>query len=152
MNCDLCGKEERLYKTDVDSAVLNVCNNCSKYGRIISEVKPKIQEPKKTIKKIIQTGPEKELIQVIVEDYAQRIKQKREQLGIKQEDFAKRINEKVSLLHQIETGRFEPNMPLARKLEKTLKIRLIDQHEEVHSSKSKEKSDSFTIGDFIKTK
>ena len=147
----MCGKEDYLYRTDIEGSILSVCKACSKFGKIISEVKPKIEEPKKSID-IIKTDPGKEIIQVIVPDYSQLIKQKREQLGLKQEDFAKNINEKVSLLHQIETGHFEPDMVLARKLEKALKIKLIEEYEEVHSKDPKTKSDSFTIGDFIRVK
>ncbi len=63
-----------------------------------------------------------------------------------------KINEKESLIHQIETGRFEPNIALTRKLEKFLKIKLIEEHEEIHKGKTKIKTDKFTIGDFIKVK
>ena len=150
----MCGKEDRLYKTDIEGSIINVCGNCSRFGKIISEVRVVTREPIKTDKgiKFIKAQPEKELIQVIVPDYAQMIKQKREQLGLKQEDFAKQINEKVSLLHQIETGHFEPNIDLARKLEKALKIKLVEEHEEVHSAGARIKSDSYTIGDFINVK
>lgn len=152
MNCDMCGKEDVLFKTDVEGSIMNVCKACSKFGKIIAQIKPRIEQQHKHIGKAIQKSPEKELMQVIVSDYAQIIKQKREKLDLKQEDFAKQINEKVSLIHQIETGHFEPNIELARKLEKALRIKLVEEHEEVHSKGQQVKSDKFTIGDFIKVK
>ena len=74
-------------------------------------------------------------------------------MGLKQEDFANKINEKVSLIHHIETGRHEPSIELTRKLERFLRIKLIVEHEETHDTAKKEgRPESFTLGDFIKIK
>ena len=75
-------------------------------------------------------------------------------MGLKQEDLAKEIAEKESVIHWLETGRHEPSLELARKLEKFLGIRLIDEAEEgtgggIISAESKGK---YTLGDFIKIK
>jgi len=148
--CDMCGSEGRMYKAEIEGSDLTVCENCSKYGKIIKEVKEKvIVKPKKEII-MTEIGPKKEVISIVVEDFAERIKRKREKLSIKQEDFAKTINEKVSLIHHIETGKFTPSIELARKLEKALKIKLVAQHEETHEKTSSGSSGEFTIGDFIK--
>ena len=69
-----------------------------------------------------------------------------------QKELARKLNEKVSIIHKMETSSFEPNISLARKLEKFLKIKLIELHEEVHKKETRAKSDAFTIGDFIKVK
>lgn len=151
MNCEMCGSEEKLFKTLIEGTELNVCKKCAKFGKIISEVKIETKE-KKPAKIEQETAPEKEVLQIIVPDYGQRIKKAREALGLKQEDFAKKINEKISLIHNIESNRFEPSISLARKLEKFLKITLVEQYEEERDKASKAKSDTFTIGDFIKVK
>jgi len=155
MQCDLCGSKSELYKALVEGTELNVCGKCSKFGKIIEAIKTEKEEKKnqkeQKKKKKKEEMPDKEILQVIVPDYAQLIKNAREKLNLKQEDFAKKINEKNNLIHLIETGKFEPNIDLARKLEKFLKIKLVEEHEEIRlGERKKDKPETFTIGDFIK--
>ncbi|MBU4492883.1 MAG: TIGR00270 family protein [Nanoarchaeota archaeon] len=150
MQCDLCGaKTENLFRAIVEGTELNVCKDCAKYGKIIEKKPIKVEEKRQFTK---PAEPEKEIIQVIVPDFAQRIKKKRESLGLKQKEFAKKTSEKESLIHNIETGSFEPSISLARKLEKFLKIKLIEDYEEEHKKGSKTKTEGFTVGDLIKIK
>jgi len=147
----MCGSEEQLYSTDVEGARLSLCNKCAKYGKVIASIKKEVIIKKNKAPEMKR--PEKETTLIITADYADKIKQKREKLGLKQEDFAKKINEKISTIHHIETGKLEPNLKLAEKLEHFLKIKLIEEHEEVHNETGKkELSKHFTIGDFIKVK
>ncbi len=155
MNCDMCGKETMLFKTDVEGSILSLCKGCSKFGKVISVVKVEQKERKsKSIRQGVFTTrkKEEEFILAIVPDYGGAIKKKREQLGMNQEDFAKKINEKRALIHKIEIGHFEPPMDLARKIEKFLHIKLIDQQEIEPTKVDKAKGEGFTIGDFIKVK
>ncbi len=151
INCDMCGKETNLYKTDVEGSVLSLCNGCSKFGKVIATVRV---EPKRVKKKEIKLPQpkEEETILSIVSDYGNRIKNKREKIGIDQEEFAKKINEKKALIHKIETGHFEPPIDLARKIEKFLHINLIEMQEIKPEKIDHKKGDSFTIGDFIKVR
>ena len=152
MQCDLCGTEtENLFRAVVEGTELNVCKDCAKYGKVV-EKKPvrAIEEKEEYAKKPAE--PEREIIQVIVPDFAQRIKKKRESLGLKQKDFAKKISEKESLVHNLETGSFKPSISLATKLERFLKIKLIEEYEEGHQKGSKTEADGFTIGDLVKVK
>lgn len=149
----MCGKEDRLFKTEVEGTELNVCKVCSKYGKIIATVRVEVKEekkPKRVIEREEETG--KDVKFAIVDDYANIIKRAREKLGMKQEDFAKKIGEKESLVHKIETGHFEPSISLAMKIERFLKIKLIEQYEESHVKKAEAESGGFTIGDILKTK
>ena len=148
----MCGSESRLYKTLIEGTELNVCKECASFGKILAPVKIEVSEKKKAKIIKIQQGPENEVMQVIIKNYGEKIRKAREALGLKQEDFAKKISEKESLIHKIETNNFEPNIDLARKLERFLKIRLIEQYEETYDKSPKAKGDSFTIGDFIKIK
>ena len=154
MNCDMCGKETRLFKTDVEGSILNLCKGCSKFGKVVSVVEEKKKE--KEIKKIVPSKVKEtkgeEVVLTIVSGYGEIIKRKREQLGINQEDFAKKINEKKALIHKIEINQFEPPIDLARKIEKFLNIELIEQQELVKDKLSKTKSEGFTIGDFIRVR
>lgn len=148
MICDMCGSVGTLYKTVIESAELNVCHDCSKFGKVIGIVKEDISERNRTIDK----EQEKEVLEVVVEDFADRIKNRREQLGLTQKDFAKKLSEKESVIHKIETGNFAPSLSLARKLERFLHIKLIEEHEEMHDKSAKAEMGSFTIGDLIKAK
>ena len=151
MNCEMCGSEGKLFKTLIESSELNVCKECSKYGKVISEIKTETKKKQRKEYRVT-TFPDKELIQIIVPNYAEKIKKRREELGLKQEEFAKKINEKESLIHKIETSQFEPNIMLARKIEKFLKINLVERYEEEHKKTEKSKTETFTIGDFLNKK
>jgi len=149
MVCDMCGAEGQLFKVNVESAELTVCKNCSKFGKVIGPVKQQVEE-KKHVKKYEQ--PEAEFMDIITENYAEKIKNKRESLGLTQKEFAKKINEKESVIHQLESGHSEPSLSLAKKIQKYLKIRLIVEYEEKHDHVKSSKAESLTIGDFIKVK
>jgi len=148
----MCGKEDSLFKTEIEGTLLNVCSKCSKFGKVMARVEVEIKTEKKQKKISEKEEPKKEVAFAIVEDYADRIKKAREKSGISQEDFAKKINEKESLVHKIETGHIEPSISLAMKIERFLKIKLIEQYEEKHINKKGTESEEFTIGDILKTK
>ena len=147
----MCGSSGKLYKALVEGAELNLCRECSKFGKVIGTVKQN-EDKKLTTKASINKEPQKEITQIIVSDYAEKIKKKRESLSLKQEEFAKKINEKGSLIQKIESGHFEPSIELAKKIQSFLKIKLVEGYEEKHGKQIKSKTDSFTIGDFIKVK
>ena len=155
INCDLCGKvEDSLARTLIEGVELDVCLACSKFGKVIAPVRR--YTPKEQHKMIQQSQPQslkEEKIELLVENCSELIKKKRESLGLSQKDFSLKISEKESTIHNIETGHFEPSIALARKLERALGIKLIEQHEEKHLETEKRKRDEgFTFGDFIKVK
>ena len=153
INCDLCGKaDERLFMTLIEGVELNVCSDCSKFGKVIASVhrpSPKEQHMKFAQQNNPQEKEEK--IELLVENYADLIKKKRESMGLSQKDFALKINEKESAIHKIETGIFHPSIALAKRLEKFLGIKLIEEHQETHEKFKKPKEEGFTLGDFIKS-
>ena len=125
--------------------------DCTKFGKVI--VQPKRYSAKEQVSHMKRQFEKKEeKMELLVEDYSGIIKRKRESMGLSQKDFANRISEKESTIHKIETGSFEPNMDLARKLEKALGIKLVEHYEEMHESSKKTASGGFTLGDFIKVK
>lgn len=150
MKCELCGSGEALFVADVEGGILNLCNKCSKYGKVLRKIKPAVTEKPKS--QILKKEPKKELIEEVVSDYPVLIKEKREALGLNQEDFAKQISEKVSLIHKIETGHIVPSIPLARKIERFLKIKLVEELEEEKAELPGRKRESLTIGDLLKIK
>jgi len=152
MNCEMCGKEtEDLYNAIIEGTNLKVCERCAKHGKIIKKIKPFVL-PKK-IKRIAQPKePEMEIVEAVVDDYAKKIRDARSKSGMTQKEFAKKINEKESLLHKIETGAFKPSLPTAKKLQKILRIKLVEEREEEEIEMPKEKKGgALTIGDILKT-
>ena len=150
INCDLCGRTtESLAKAIIEGVQLDVCTECAKFGKVIPIKRPSAKEQ---IKQIAKQQEKEERIELLVEDYAEIIKKKREEIGLTQKEFANRINEKESTIHKIETGALEPPLYLAKKLEKALGIKLIEQHEERHENPRKSKIEGFTLGDFINVK
>jgi putative transcription factor len=151
MNCEMCGKETELYTASIEGVTMKVCPGCAGHGKILRKPAP---APKKIKKKIVSAAPaepEVELVEGVVEDYAKKIRDARTKTGMTQKEFAKKINEKESVLHKMETGSFKPSMPLAKKLEKILHIKLIEQREEEKITMPKTgKSGALTIGDLIK--
>lgn len=161
MICDLCGKSGTLYKTEIEGSRVNACESCASYGKVLHEIKQ--EQPKKagasksasqnsSSPGSVQKKPE--IIQLIVKDYASKIKNARERKKIKQEDFAKMINEKDSLIHHLESGRMEPSMELAEKLEKALGIKLIEEMtlEPEEEKRNMKASGPMTLGDLINIK
>jgi len=147
MQCNMCGKEETLYTTLIEDVEMNVCRECSRYGKVLKKVEVVVHEKKRKQTEKKTQEPEIERLQLITDDYSEKIRKKREQLGMKQKEFAKLVSEKESLIHKLETGSFEPSMELARKLEGILKIKLIEGYTEEHKKSRAEKSEGFTLGD-----
>ncbi|MBN1644723.1 TIGR00270 family protein [Candidatus Woesearchaeota archaeon] len=147
MNCEMCGKKEAEYKTIVEGTELTVCAKCSAYGKVIRKPQLAIKtKQKEGFKK--QEKPEK--IEKIVIDYGQKIRKARTKKEMTQEEFAKKLNIKESLLTKIENSVLKPSIPLARKLEKILKIRLVEEIEDNEKVEIKSrKTEAVTIGDLI---
>ena len=126
---------------------MQVCKKCSGFGKVLGPVKKEVIMPKE---KVIVEEPEK--IEMIVSNYAEIIRKKRKELGLKQEDFAKKLSEKESIIHKLETGEFKPSIKMAKKLEKKLGIELIETYIEEQTKREKGVTTEFTIGDMIKIK
>jgi len=100
----------------------------------------KAQEP------TVDTGVE------LVDNFPAKIRLAREKLGLAHEDVGKKINEKVSLLRKIETGKMTPDNKLAIKLEHTLKVKLLAPPSELKAPKtqiSKATNRELTLGDLL---
>lgn len=159
--CDMCSSPEKTYKIEVEGSILNVCEKCASFGKVVSRVKQELPEKKKkklekAAEKLAEEKARKETetVQLIVPDYSKIIKTAREKTGLKQEELAKRLAEKESIIHKLESGTMKPDIPLARKLEKFLRIKLVEEVEvDESAADSKAKSSArLTIGDLIRIK
>jgi putative transcription factor len=145
MRCDMCDLNARLFKTIIEDAELFVCENCKKFGKVVGIV----EQPQPITGKKFE---EKEILEMIVDDFADRIRSKREELNLTQKEFAKKINEKESIIHKLESGTFKPTISLTKKIGRFLKIKLTEEYEESHKIQGRTQTETFTMGDFIKSK
>jgi putative transcription factor len=153
-NCEICGREEELYDTTIEGTILNVCSKCSKFGKVNKKVSaevPVFNNQNKVFHSTMMPVQQNEKVELINSNYADLIKKKREQLGLKQIELAKKIAEKESLIHKIESGHAEPNLAVAIKLERCLGIKLVKE-EEIKKINLKSNSGKLTIGDIIDIK
>ena len=144
----MCGNPGKLFKTIVEGTELSVCQECSSFGKVVVV----IELSARPIAKAKSEEPETEVMELLVEDYAEKIRKKRESLGLNQDEFAKKLNEKESLIQKIESGHFEPSIGLAKKISRILQIKLVEEYEERHEKQPRPKVEGFTLGDFIKIK
>ena len=159
MICELCGADVPHTKNvAIESTVLAVCNNCAKFGDEVStpvvrrgSMPPVIaqrleaRKRRRTARDVYAETGEEEL----AEDFPQRIRRAREERGWKQADLGAKINEKVSVISQLESGAISPGDALVRKVEHALGIKLKEKVQPI-AMKKQAASGSLTLGDLIK--
>lgn len=145
-SCDMCGQSGKLFRALIEGTEMRVCQNCSKFGKILANPVTFVK------KKVIVEKPSRpEPVEMIVEGYSELIKKRRGELGLTQEELAMKIAERESIIQKAEAGQTEPSISLARKLERFLGIKLVEQYEDKGGALStKSKSAEFTIGDVVK--
>jgi putative transcription factor len=161
MRCEVCGRKihSSPITAVIEGARLTVCVECSKHGKIVTQdeytLKPKpLGKPSAHIPIMAQkkkTEIKVEITQEIIEDYTIKIRQAREKLGLTHEQLGKKINEKISVIAKLETGKMSPNNILATKLEHALKIKLLTPitEEKTPMQMPKTASRELTLGDLI---
>jgi putative transcription factor len=151
-DCERCGKRAKLQEVEIAGARMYVCPDCARFGKVIKErTEPKPQSkplyraktPRPPKPDALSRG-EKEL----ADDYPKRIQRGREKKGWSREDLGKKINERVSVIANLEHGHMHPSDNLIKKLERALDIHLKEVIEEVHISQGAE-SQGMTLADFI---
>lgn len=164
--CPICGsiiwgKGQRVL---IEGAKISVCLNCAQHGVKIRNTS--MSTPKERSQFSVKTNSSKrkiykttitEVIEIVPE-YAKKIRNVRNSLGLNQDQFSQKLNEKPSLLRRIEAGKVEPTIKLAKKIEEVYKIKLVKKGDSIDSnvqdSKYMKKSTGTSLGDiaFIKKK
>lgn len=160
MHCEICGREiiGREHKVIIEKAKLMVCYQCSKHGDLIHKkppsktlILPKRYPPLKHKRKkspYKNTGNSE-----LVENFGGKIRQARERLELSHKELSTKINEKISVLKKLETGKMIPNQKLVSKLEHALKIKLLMQTSEKDipqpSGSTKTVTPEITLGDLL---
>lgn len=159
LRCEVCGRKIHTdpVRAIIEGAKLTVCVECSKHGKVILHEEADL--PQKTINKpakpisMVQRRPvvaQVDITQELTEDYANKIRAAREKILFTHEELGKKINEKASVLRNIEVGKMAPNNQLATKLEHMLRIKLLvpisdEKATQIHRAANEE----LTLGDLI---
>lgn len=141
MNCEICGSEIKgqPLKTKIDNSVMITCKECSRYGKVQNTPQQDNRKPKNNNKKrnnnyksnqnrAYTRRPQEEEYE-LVEDYKKLIRQAREKQGLTQRELGQKIYERESVIAHIENGKMVPDTKLAKKIEKLLRIKIIEKTE-----------------------
>ncbi len=157
MICELCGKDvPRLHRVVIEGVIMNVCDDCAKFGKELkkNEVPKDVKYiPPEVIRERLERKQRRRYRdldeeEVLVEDYAERIRKARESMGLTQDELAKKILEKKTVISKLERGEMHPDEKLIKKLEKTLNIKLKEKVSTVYR-KDEKKAQGLTLGDLI---
>ena len=161
MECEICGKpvpENNPIRAKIEGSVMVVCKECSKLGTIQkAPPKPKFrQQPKVKTQNNTRNrnySRNDEPSDELIEDFEVEIRKARESKNWSREDLGKKINERVSVITRIETGKMTPDTKLTRKLEKALNIKLLEKVDNVDLNQFiNSSSGERTLGNIMKIK
>ncbi len=156
MRCEICGKKVigKPVRTKIENSIMLTCNECSKFGKVQREPPrpqrgPGVRTPAGSRRSFRSQEPTHE----VVEDYNKIIREAREKKGWSREDLGEKIYEKVSVINRLESGKMVPDLKLARKLERILKVTLLEKTEEAQiDDLSGSHMRNATIGDIARIK
>lgn len=128
MECEICGKKEAVCLVYLEGAQMNACAGCARGGKVVYYFETESGSAAPVHVSQLSRSEEE-----IVDGYGKLIRSARERMGLTPEQLALRISEKVSYLEHVEKGSLLPTLPLAKKLEKFLKIRLVEMSNTVQT-------------------
>ena len=160
MECEICGKpvpEHNPIRAKIEGSVMIVCKECSKLGKIQkAPPKPKfVQQKNKQQKNKPKRNYSRndEPSEELIEDFDFAIRKARESRDWSREVLGKKINERVSVITTIETGKMTPDIKLTKKLEKALDIKLLEKVDNVDLNQFiNSSSGERTLGNIMKIK
>ena len=161
MECEICGKpvpENNPIRAKIEGSVMIVCKECSKLGKVQkAPPKPKFvkqnknKRPTTTRNKVYSRNEEPS--EELIEDFSMEVRKAREAKNWSREDLGKKINERVSVINRIETGKMTPDTKLTKKLENILDIKLLEKVDNIDLNQFiSNSSGERTLGNIMKIK
>ncbi len=142
----MCGRRtDQIYVVGVEGVELRVCPKCAKGKKVMRDTS--VQAPGRRAGAVPRPRARSEL--QAVDGYGERIRDARLAMKIPLKVLAEMINEKETFLTRVESERTSLPAPLARKLEKALSIKLLEEaalEPEEHRHGAKDRA---TLGDFV---
>ena len=157
-SCEICGNSGNTKLCYYAGTKLQICPNCmNKMG--VSAVPNYLQNsPPKNKKSSSKSGYSRKISssnnvmrqsEDLIQGFSKIITEARNKNGFTKEQLAAKISEKVSVIKRIEQG-IRPNDKVIKKIEKCLKIKLMQKHSHIGHSRINSGSDKgFTMGDFF---
>jgi putative transcription factor len=130
VRCELCGEEirGRAYLGVVDRAEMILCEKCVKRASRVYGPLGQAATPRRPVQRARPPGRLEEAVsEEVVEDYARIIREARERAGLTRDALAAMLGVKVSVIRRIEEGALTPPIDLARKIERVLKVKLVEE-------------------------
>lgn len=152
MNCEICGAEvSETYEVEIEGTTMFACKICAKGKHMTGRTESIVRDDRRKkepvqVKKVEEGGKE------LVDDYGERIRKAREQLGLPMKVLAERINETETLLSRVENQKTLPNDSLVRRIERELGIKLMVKQEVEKVNQVHDRTDKITLWDFAKKK
>ncbi|WP_174447799.1 multiprotein bridging factor aMBF1 [Conexivisphaera calida] len=137
--CEVCGRPiyGKPYLVMIEGVVMRVCDECARLGT------PYNPQPQANVGSTLSQRPvphprerprEEDLEELVVApDYNKLVKDARERMGLTQEELAAKVGVKTSVISKVESGRFRPDIPTARRLEGVLKIKILTRMDELET-------------------
>lgn len=164
MECEVCGRQ--IYGGErsviIDGARLVVCPDCARSAtpapptsNVKATVKatkkpagaPKVRQRRTVVDENAQLVSENV---EVVKNFGTIVRGAREKMGLSHDDLSRKSGVKVSVLHNVETERMVPDRDTARKLEHTLKIKLLQPVLKVPvGDEFKKPPADLTLGDMV---
>ncbi len=138
MTCEMCGVQGVTKVTLIEGSQLNVCKTCAKYGT----AKPIERERRETVR----------IEYELVPNFIEEIKSAREKSGFSQSQFAQQLGEKESTYQKWELGTLYPSIPVARKIERRLGLKLVQPLSQEDIVLTSTNSEEPTLADMVKIK
>ncbi|AMD17121.1 XRE family transcriptional regulator [Methanobrevibacter sp. YE315] len=161
MECEICGKpvpENNPIRAKIEGSVMVVCKECSKLGTIQkAPPKPKFRQQSKSKRPSTTRNRNysrnDEPTEELIEDFEHEVRKARESKNWSREDLGRKINERVSVITRIETGKMTPDTKLTKKLEKALNIKLLEKTDNIDLNQFiSNSSGERTLGNVMKIK
>ncbi len=136
MQCEICGAEIKggPFKINIDGSELTVCGKCSQHGNAIGKRTPVSRKVSPVSRKPASAGsrrPQKKaremVVDELVDEYGQMIKEAREKKKWTHDKLASMIKEKSTLVKKIEREEIVPEDDVRQKIEKVLDIKLTER-------------------------
>ncbi len=127
MNCEICGREitKGPVSVRIEGSMMRTCGTCARLGErvVVKKHSPQTQAaPRRPVARVEKSVE-------IVDDYSSKVRKNRDRLGLTQDQLGAKINEKGSVISRIESGHMEPDLKMAKKLERFLGATLLEEPE-----------------------
>ncbi len=165
MRCEVCGKEIMgpPQRQVIEGAKLTVCGKCAQFGSSewgTSRPAPVKAAPSGWVQTSPQPAPRKrvrndvETVESLelIEDYGKEIRKARQKLGLSEKDLAKKMQEKESVVKNLEKQELTPDNRLISKIKKYLSLDIVERIDTDKGKILAKATGAKTIGDMLKMK